>query len=114
MKLKTDHEAIALELAAKHKVSKVHVYIGELENGEEVAAYLKEPNFTQKLFIMDKIASTGAAISAGYELSQAIVLKEESDPRTWDAALGCDDLRLGLAGACIPLITVIQNSFKKK
>ena len=115
----TDEELIeyktkADEIAKKHKVSKVHVYVGiDPETNERVVGFLKEPNFGQKLFAMDKIATSGLFM-AGNEMREALTLKEESDPRTYEEYPSNDSYRLGMTGTCIPIIEVIQNSFKKK
>lgn len=104
----------AEELARKYNVSKVHVYVGiEPNTNERVVGYLKEPNYMQKLFAMDKISSVGI-FAAGDELREALTLKEESDPRTYEASSLNDSYRLGMTGTCVPIIEVIKNSFKKK
>ena len=52
------YEAEAVELAKKHKVSKVHVYVGiDPETDERVVGFLKEPNYLQKIVTLDKIAT---------------------------------------------------------
>jgi hypothetical protein len=111
-----EYNTKADELAKKYGVSKVHVYVAiEPDTKERIVGYLKEPNFTQKLFAMDKIATVGM-FSAGNDLREALTLKGEgeSDPRTYNTTSDCDPYRLGMTGFCIPIIEVIQNSFKKK
>jgi len=107
-------DAIAGELAKKYNVSKVHSYIGvDPITKERVIGYLKEPNYMQKIFTLDKIASVGI-FAAGDELRGVLTLKEESDPRTYGASSDCDGYKLGMTGTCVPIVNVIQNSFKKK
>jgi hypothetical protein len=107
------YETEAAELAVKYKVSKVHVYIGLSEDNERVVGFLKEPNYLQKIFTLDKIASVGI-FAAGDELREVLTLREESDARTYSEAPDCDGYRLGMTGTCVPIVNVIQNSFKKK
>ncbi|HXS58984.1 MAG TPA: hypothetical protein VN726_22830 [Hanamia sp.] len=104
----------AKELARKYNVSKVHVYIGiDKSTNERIVGFLKEPNYLQKVFALDKIATVGM-FAAGDELREALTLKEESDPRTYSTSQDCDCYRLGMTGTCVPIIEVINNSFKKK
>lgn len=108
------YEEIAKTLAAKYGVSKVHIYIGiEPETKERVVCYLKEPNYIQKIYVMDKMAQS-MPFAAGDELRDLITLKEESDPRTYLENSAYDNFRLGVVGTCVQIIDVIQNSFKKK
>lgn len=108
------YEAIASGLATKYGVSKVHVYIAiEPTTKERIVGYLKEPNYIQKIYAMDKIASVGI-FAAGEELRSALTIQEESDPRTYSTASEFDGYRLGMTGACVPIIDVVKNSFKKK
>lgn len=108
------YETIAADLAKKYGVSKVHVYVGIAPvTNERIVGYLKDPNFQTKLFTLDKIGSVGM-FSAGDALREIITIKEESDPRTFEDYPDCDCYRLGMVGTCIPIVEVIQNSFKKK
>ena len=108
------YEAEADGLAKKYGVPKVHVYIGvDPETDERVVGFLKEPNYLQKIFTLDKIATVGI-FAAGEELREILTLREESDPRTYGTTADCDAYRLGMVGACVPIVNVIQNSFKKK
>jgi len=107
-------EAIAEGLAKKYNVAKVHAYIGvDPVTKERVIGYMKEPNYPQKIFTLDKIASVGI-FAAGDELREVLTLREESDPRTYGTSSNCDGFRLGMTGACVPIVNLIQNSFKKK
>jgi len=104
------YEEHAATLARKYNVSKVHVYVGLIEDtNERVVGYMKEPTYLQKMFALDKMSSVGP-FASGEELRDAITLKEESDPRTQDE----DRFKLGMAGACVAAIKIINNSFKKK
>ena len=108
------YEVEAAELAKKYGVSKVHVYVGiDPETDERVVGFLKEPNYLQKIVTLDKISTVGLFVAAD-ELRGAITLREESDPKTYDESSAYDDYRLGMVGTCIPIVKVIENSFKKK
>lgn len=108
-----DCEARAAELAKKHNVLQVHVYVGIDENGGKVIGYIKEPSYIQKLVAMDKISTIGPFM-AGDELREVLTLKEESDPRTYLTSPDCDKYRLGMTGKCVTIIEVAANTFKKK
>lgn len=104
----------AAALAVKYKVSKVHVYVAIApETNERVVGFLKEPSYLQKIVALDKIATVGPFM-AGDELREVLTIREESDPRTFDISSNCDCYRMGMTGACIPIIDMIKNSFKKK
>jgi len=105
-------EEYAESLAKKLGIKKVHVYVAiDEETGDRVVGYYKEPSYAQKLYAMDKIATVGT-FSAGEELRQALTLtgEGESDVRIYTE----DQYKLAIAGACIALIQVAQNRFKKK
>ena len=109
-----EFEAIAEGLAKKYNVLKVHVYIGiDPETNERIVGYLQEPNYIQKIFTLDKIASVGM-FSAADALREIITLQSESDPRTFEDHPANDGYKLGMVGTCIPIVDVIQNSYKKK
>jgi hypothetical protein len=109
-----EFEAIAAELAKKYSVPKVHLHIGiNPATNERVVAYLKEPIFVQKIYILDKVASVGM-FSAANNLLEAVILKEESDPKTYEDYPANDDYRLGVVGTCVEIIEVVKNSYKKK
>lgn len=108
------YEALAIDLAKKHGVSKVHVYVGlEHETNDRVVGFIKEPTYIQKLFALDKIASTGLFM-AGEELREVLTLKEESDPRTFEDLPSNDEYKIGMVGKCVAMVQVIQDAFKKK
>ena len=104
-------ESYAEELAKKHGLKKVHIYVSVDETGDRVVGYYKEPTYAQKLYAMDKIASVGP-FSAGEELRQFLTLtgEGESDQRIYTE----DRYKLAIAGLCIELIEVAKNDFKKK
>jgi hypothetical protein len=111
---KDGYQIEAAELAKKHGVSKVHVYVGiNPETDERIVGFLKEPNYIQKIFTLDRISSVGI-FTAGDELRNILTLKEESDPKTYGDTPDCDSYKLGMTGTCVPIVDVIKNSFKKK
>jgi type II secretory pathway component PulC len=108
------YNEVALALAVEHKVSKVHPYVGiDPITKERIVGYLKEPNYVQKLFALDRIANGGIFMAAD-EMREVLTIKEASDERTFSTDSSCDSYRLGMAAACVPIIEVINNSFKKK
>lgn len=104
-----DYEQVAEQLAKKYNVSKVHVYVGKTDEGEDVVGFIKEPTYAQKLFAMDKIA-TNQVFSAGDAMRESLLIREESDPRTYEE----EKYMLGIAGECVKIIDAAQNTFKKK
>lgn len=99
------------QLSKKHG-RKVHAYVSINEStGDRVVGFYKEPNYAQKLYAMDKIASVGP-FTAGEELRQALTLtgEDESNPLIYSE----DKYKLAIAGICISLIEVATNDFKKK
>jgi len=108
------YKAKAKEIAERLGLSKVFPYIAiDEDTDERVVGYLKEPNYLQKLYAMDKMAKTGIFL-AGEELRPELTIKEESDERTYSESSSCDKYRLGMATECVTMIEAAQNSFKKK
>jgi len=109
-----EFEAKATELAKKYGVTKVHVYVGiDSETDERIVGYIKEPSYIQKIFTLDKIA-TGGMFAAADSLLDILVLREESDPKTFESVPAFENYKLGMVGTCVGIIEVVQNSFKKK
>jgi hypothetical protein len=108
------YEAKAVEISKKLGVSKVYPYVGiDPDTKERIVGFIKEPNYLQKIFAMDKIATVGMFM-AGEELRSVLTIEDESDPRTYSTASDCDRFRLAMASICVTIIEVVQNSFKKK
>lgn len=110
----SEFNEIAEGLAKKYNVPKVHVYVGiNSETKERIVGYLKDPSYVQKLYAMDKITTSGMW-SAASEMREMLLLKGESDPRTYGDSYDCDEYKLGIDGLCLTMGRAIQNSFKKK
>ena len=109
-----EFEAKATELAKKYGVTKVHVYVGiDPETNDRIVGYLKEPSYTQKIFILDKTAQ-GLMFATADSMLDTLTLKEESDPKTYESIPLWESYRLGMVGTCVSIIETVQNSFKKK
>jgi hypothetical protein len=106
-------EQNCVTLATKHNVAKVHLYVGLGEGNERIVGYIKDPSYVQKIMAMGKISTVDPFV-ASEDMRSALTLTEESDPRTYSTAPDCDKYRLGMATACLPLIEVAVNTFKKK
>jgi sRNA-binding carbon storage regulator CsrA len=104
----------AEEIRLRIKAPKVHIYVHiEEDTKERITAFIKEPSFMQKVAMMDKISTAGAFV-AGNELREACLIKEDSNPLTYGTGFECDKYRLGVNSACIKILDVAKNSFKKK
>lgn len=109
-----EYEAKAVALAKKEIVSKVHpvVQIDPETLGRHVC-YLKEPNYSTKIRVMDK-ATTLGIYTAADELREACIIKEASDPITYGDSPECDRYKMGATDYAITMVTRLQNQFKKK
>lgn len=105
----------AADLAKKYGVSVVHPVVQiDKENGfKRAVCYLKEPNYVTKVRLMDKATSVGV-YSAGEELREICLLKEDSDPITYSDSPESDAYKMGAVDFAISLIRRLQNQFKKK
>jgi hypothetical protein len=109
------YAAKAEELAKFHNVPKVHPVVQiDKDNGyARAVCYLKEPNYTTKIRLMDK-ATTSGVYSAGEELRELCVIKEASDPITYSDAPESDAYKMGVVDYAINMVRRLQNQFKKK
>lgn len=102
------------ELAKKHEVSKVHPVVQiDKDTKERKVCYLKEPNYTTKIRVMDKVVQ-GGTYTAADELREAIVIKDASDPITYGESPECDAYKLGITDYCLTIVRRLSNQFKKK
>jgi hypothetical protein len=109
-----EYVEIAKELAIKHKIPKVHIYVGiHPVTGEHIVGYLKDPNFAHQLYFMGQITKTDI-YAASDGLASALILKEESNPLTYGDDFECNPFKLGIIHVVMTMGEVIQNSFKKK
>jgi hypothetical protein len=92
---------------------KVHPLIFVAENDEKVVGYIKEPMRIVKQRALDSAIQKGATVAAG-ELLEAILIKDASDPRIYVELPENDKYFLGASMACMELIKISQEQFKKK
>ena len=92
---------------------KVHPLVFMAENGDEVIGYVKEPIRIVKQRALDAAITKGATVAAG-ELLESMLLRADSDPRLYSERPEHDSIYLGASLACMELIRVSQDMFKKK
>lgn len=83
------------------------------DNAQPLYAFVREPNRLVKQRALDAALQKGPMIAAG-ELLEAVLIKEESDPRVYSEAPENDKYYLGAATAAMELIKVSVDQFKKK
>lgn len=115
----TQQEAqkIATDKAAALTLSKgVKVYpiiFKESDTSEEfIFGYMTEPPRFVKLRVLDK--SNIGGYTAANELLDAVLIKEESDPRISSERSEDDPINIGATIAAYDLIQISINAFKKK
>ncbi len=111
-----DYQARANELSKTHNEGReVHpvVQIDKDRNFARFVCFLKEPNYTTKLRLMDKAATSGV-YSAGDELRELCTIKEASDAITYSDAPESDRFKLGVVDFAIGMVNRLTNQFKKK
>lgn len=102
----------AEQLSAQHNC-KVHPLVFQNpDTQEQVIGFLKEPPRIVKLRYMDK-AMMGSA-TAGAEVIDAYLIKEESDSRIYVENSDFDSYYLGAIQELNSIITLSINQFKKK
>jgi len=83
------------------------------KDDEDIIGYIKTPSRILKSRAMDQAASIGTITAAG-TLFEAILIKEESDPRFSSTKSQDDDIYFGGALASFATIEILTNQFKKK
>jgi hypothetical protein len=102
----------ALQLSEELK-TKVHPLIFFVEKDKEpVVGYVKEPNRSVKLAVMDKYAS--GFYSACSQALDSILLKEHSDPRISSERSEDDMYYMGAVYAVSEMIQFAGNQVDKK
>lgn len=104
----------AAELEKKYDC-KIHPLLFNSQDdgdGEWIIGFMKEPNRLTKIRVLDKTL-TGMMVASA-ELLEAIILKEESDPRIMSEAPEYDKYYLGAVMAAQSIIKYSANTFKKK
>jgi hypothetical protein len=102
----------AEELTAQLGV-KVHAFTA-IDNTEDnkVVAFIKEPSRLIKSRAMDKTYN-GMGFTAGSEMLEACIIREESDPRFLNEAPENDKFYLGASKFCADLLVMATNNTKK-
>jgi hypothetical protein len=92
---------------------KVHPLVFLDDNGDNIVGFVKEPIRIVKQRALDAAIQKGATVAAG-ELLEAILIKGDSDYRFYSEASEHDKYFLGASMACMDLIKISQDQFKKK
>lgn len=92
---------------------KVHPLVFMDGNEEQIVGFVKEPLRIVKQRALDSAIQKGATVAAG-ELLEAILLKDVSDSRIYSEKPEHDAHYLGASMACMDLIRISQDTFKKK
>lgn len=109
-----DYAAVADSLAKKEGVSKVHPVVQiDPETLNRHVCYLREPNYSTKIRVMDK-ATTLGVYTAADELRMGCLIKDASDPITYGESPECDRYKMGVTDYALTMVTRLQNQFKKK
>ena len=102
----------AAELSTREGVL-VHPMIFPQDEGEDVVGYLREPSRLTKMRVMDK-AMQGGQITAAYELFEAVLIRDASDPILTSEKPEHDKFILGATMAAFNLVTLAVDAYKKK
>lgn len=92
---------------------KVHPLVFMADENDQVVGYVKEPIRIVKQRALDSAIQKGATVAAG-ELLDAILIKDASDPRIYSELPENDKFYLGASMACMELIKISNELFKKK
>jgi hypothetical protein len=82
-------------------------------DGEEIVGFIREPQRIVKQRALDAAIQKGTTVAAG-ELLEALIIRDESDPRIFSDESQYDEFYFGASMACFELINISQNAFKKK
>ncbi|QTE37473.1 hypothetical protein J3L18_30985 [Mucilaginibacter gossypii] len=111
----TDYEAInkkADDLSAQLNV-KVHAFVAiDGTEDNKLVAFIREPNRLIKSRAMDKTYN-GMGFTAGSEMFEACVVREETDPRFLSEAPENDKFYMGASKFCGDLLILATNNTKK-
>lgn len=114
MEKQTTQEIVNLkaeELSVKHG-SKITPFVFKLDDDSpEVIGYIKQPSRAMKLRMMDK--SITGSYTAASEVYDAIILKEESDPRLTSDAPENDVYYMGGVMEAYKTVEMAINTLKK-
>jgi len=105
-------EAKALELGVKHNCKVFPLVFKDIEGGEDVIGFLKEPPRFVKMRVMDKGLTN--PVSAASEVVDAYLIKEDSDSRIYSEAPENDVYFIGATMEAYGIVKMAINQFKKK
>lgn len=109
-----DYQQRADDLARTAGVSKVHPVVTiDPDTFDRHVCFLKEPNYSTKIRVMDK-ATTLGIYTAADEMREACLMRKESDPITYGDAPECDRYKMGATDYALTMVNRLQNQFKKK
>lgn len=93
---------------------KVHPLVFKIDehDTELVVGFMREPNRMVKMRVLDK--SILSPMTAAEEMLQAILIKEESDPRIYSEDPEFDKLYIGAVMRASEIIKFSQQLYKKK
>ena len=105
-----NYEAKAVEIAKERGVPKVHpVVFIQPDTNKRIVAYLRQPNFAEKLHAMDTALTAGVYMSAN-NLMELLLIREHSDALIETD----DDAKMGVVDYCMGLVSRYQNQLQKK
>jgi len=101
----------AFELGKKYncKIEPIEFF----RDGEQIVGFIRTPNRMLKARTMDSATTQGTITAAG-TLFEAILVREESDPRFSSDKSEDDDVYFGGALASFAKIEILTNQFTKK
>ena len=98
----------AESLSIKLNCKVLPIVFHDVETGEDIIGFIKEPSRMVKLRVMDKAMT--APVTASAELFDSIFIEEESDSRF----LSDDKYYLGATMEAFKTVEMAVNTFKKK
>lgn len=103
------------EEISKRLGCKVHPLVFQVDEqgSDKVVAFVREPSRIVKQRALDATFQKGP-ITAGGELFEAVLIKEDSDPRVYVESPENDKFYLGASAACMELVKTSVDQFKKK
>jgi hypothetical protein len=103
-----DVQKKAEALSEKMNCKVLPIVFHDVETGEDIVGFIKEPSRMVKLRVMDKAMT--APVTASAELFDSIFIEEESDKRI----LSDDKYYLGATMEAFKTVEMAVNTFKKK
>ena len=105
-------EAKAQQLSEREKCTVTPIVFLDEETDENVIGYIKTPSRLTKLRVLDKAMTS--PVTAAADLFEAVLLKDESDPRFSSTHADHDKYYLGGTMEAFKLVEMSVNTFKKK